>query len=134
MFYKTINGLTPEYLRELVPPLVQGASTYALRNADHIRTIHASSNLYYSSFFPSTIRASNSLSDEIESAPNVAAFKYCLNENLRKPCHHAICNNAAICNKQVYYKLRRYYKLRGDKAAEILQLRYAYGTSITCTP
>ena len=85
IFYKTINGLTPEYLRELVPPLVQEASTYALRNADHFQTIHASSNLYYNSFFPSTIRAWNSLSDEIKSAPNVAAFKYCLNENLRKP-------------------------------------------------
>ena len=31
IFYKTINGLTPEYLHELVPPLVQEASTYALR-------------------------------------------------------------------------------------------------------
>ena len=50
IFYKTINELTPEYLREIVPPLVQEASTYALRNADHIQTIHASSNLYYNSF------------------------------------------------------------------------------------
>ena len=49
------------------------------------------SNLYYNSFFPSTIRTWNSLSDEIKSAPNVAAFKYCLNENLRKPPGYFSC-------------------------------------------
>ena len=91
IYYKTINGRTPEYLRELVPRLVQEASTYARRNADHIQTIHASSNLYYNSFFPSTIRAWNSLSDEIKSAPNVAAFKYCLNKNQRKPPGYYSC-------------------------------------------
>ena len=91
IFYKTINGLTPEYLHELVPRLVQEASTYALRNADQIQTTHANSNLYYNSFFPSTIRAWKSLSDEIKSAPNVAAFKYCLNKNLRKPPGYFSC-------------------------------------------
>ena len=69
----------------------QEASNYTLRKADHIQTIHANSNLYYKSFFPSTIRAWNSLSDEIKSAPNVAAFKYCLNENLRKPPRYFSC-------------------------------------------
>ena len=100
IFYKTINGLTPEYSRELVPSLVQEASTYALRNADHIQTIHASSNLYYNSFSPSTIRAWNSLSDEIKSAPNVEAFKYCLNKNLRKPPGYFSCGT---CMGQVLH-------------------------------
>ena len=53
--------------------------------------IHTNSNLYYNSFFPSTIRTWNSLSDEIKSAPNVAAFKYCLNKNLRKPPGYFSC-------------------------------------------
>ena len=47
-----MNGLTPEYLCELVPPLVQEAFNYTLKNADHIQTIHANSNFYYNSFFP----------------------------------------------------------------------------------
>ena len=45
IFYKIMNGLTPDFLRDLVPPLVQEASNYNLRNSDHIQTYHANTNL-----------------------------------------------------------------------------------------
>ena len=67
IFYKIMNGLTPNYLSDLLPPLVHETTTYTLRNANHIQTIHANTNLYFNSFVPSTIRAWN-FSDDIKSA------------------------------------------------------------------
>ena len=90
-FYKIMNGLTPDYLRDLVPPQVHETSNYNLRNSDSIRTIQANSNLFYNSFLPSTIRAWNSLSNDIKSSSSVAAFKYRLNTNLSKPPRYHNC-------------------------------------------
>ena len=51
IFYKIINGLTPDYLTDLVPPLIQETTRYKLRNSTDIQTMHANTNLYYNSFF-----------------------------------------------------------------------------------
>ena len=85
VFYKMINGLTPEYLHTLLPPTVQNTTSYNLRNSNDIRNVHARTNLFYNSFLPSTIRAWKELSDEIKSAPSVASFKFRLNGDLHKP-------------------------------------------------
>ena len=47
--------------------------------------MHANTNLFFNSFFPSTIRAWNELSEEIKEANTVSAFKYRLNRNKRSP-------------------------------------------------
>ena len=93
IFYKIMNGLTPDYLRDLVPPQVHETSNYNLRNSDSIRTIQANSNLFYNSFLPSTIRAWNSLPNDIKSSSSVAAFKYRLNTNLSKPPRYYNCGS-----------------------------------------
>lgn len=80
-----MNGLTPNYLNDLLPPLVHETTTYNLRNSNHIQSVRANTNLYFNSFIPSTIRAWNSLSDDIKSALSVASFKYRLNRDLKKP-------------------------------------------------
>ena len=38
IFYKMVHGLTPNYLNNLVPPLVQEVSQYSIRNARNIST------------------------------------------------------------------------------------------------
>lgn len=88
IFYKILNGLTPDYLQNIVPPLVQESTHYNLRNSNNIRDIRANTNLFFNSFFPSTIRAWNDLSDSIKNAPSVASFKYRLNMNRRVPPKH----------------------------------------------
>ena len=80
IFYKILNNLTPPYLQDFVPPLVQEANPYRLRNSNDIRTIHANTNLYYNSFYPSTIRDWNNLPQEIKQSTSVASFKYQLNK------------------------------------------------------
>ena len=83
IFYKIINNLTPNYLQEFVPPLVQDGNPYRLRNSSDIRTIHTNTNLFYNSFYPSTIREWNNLAQEIKDASSVASFKYQLNRETR---------------------------------------------------
>ena len=62
IFYKMVNGLTPELSHQIV----QNTTTYNLRNSSDMRKIYARTNLFYNSFIPSTIHAWNDLSDEIE--------------------------------------------------------------------
>ena len=84
IFYKILNNLTPPYLQDFVPPLVQEANPYRLRNSNDIRTIHANTNLYYNSFYPSTIRDWNKLPQEIKASSSVASFKYQLNKDTQR--------------------------------------------------
>ena len=83
IFYKIINNLTSNYLQEFLPPLVQDGNPYRLRNSSDIRTIHTNTNLFYNSFYPSTIREWNNLAQEIKDASSVASFKYQLNRETR---------------------------------------------------
>ena len=85
IFYKITHGLTPTYLTDIVPPLIQETTDYNLRNANDFRILHANTNLYFNSFFPSTIRAWNSLSEETKQAPSVTSFKHRLNRTFNKP-------------------------------------------------
>ena len=52
IFYKIMNGLTPNYLSDLLPPLVHETTTYNLRNVNHIQTVYANTNLYFNSVIP----------------------------------------------------------------------------------
>ena len=52
VFYKILYSLAPNYLSELVPPLIQDITSYNLRNSDHIQNIYANTNLFRDSFFP----------------------------------------------------------------------------------
>ena len=74
IFYKIIHGLTPTYLTDILPPLIQETINYNLRSANDFRTLHANTNLYFNSFFPSTILAWNSLPEETKQAPSIASF------------------------------------------------------------
>ena len=75
IFYKIMHGHSPYYLRDLVPPLVQETSNYNLRNANNIQTFASKTNLFYNSFSPSSVRAWNSLSEEIKQTSSLSAFK-----------------------------------------------------------
>ena len=69
IFYKIINGLAPNHILDLFPPIIKETTNYNLRNADDIQTLHARTNLYYNSFFPSTNRAWNSLPEDTKQSP-----------------------------------------------------------------
>ena len=66
--YKIVNGHTSNYLLDLLSQLVGDNNPYSLRHADDIQFIRARTNLFCNSFFPSTIRAWNSLPQDIKNA------------------------------------------------------------------
>ena len=74
IFYRIMHGLCPNYLRDLVPSLVHETSNYILRNANNIQTFASNTNVFYNSFFPSSVRAWNSLSEEIKQTSSLSAF------------------------------------------------------------
>ena len=76
-----MHGLAPNYLSDLLPPIVSQTNNYALRNADHIQSFRSKTNLFSDSFFPFTIKAWNSLPNEAKELSSVLAFKNYLNCN-----------------------------------------------------
>ena len=57
ILYKIMHDLSPNYLHDLVPRLVQETSNYNLRNANNIQTFGSNTNLFYNSFSQSSVRA-----------------------------------------------------------------------------
>ena len=84
MFYKMQNSLSPDYLSSIVPPTIGNTINYPLRNSADLLTIHASSQLFYSSFLPSVIREWNELQEDVRNLPSIATFKRKLNSDIVK--------------------------------------------------
>ena len=57
--YKIIEGLAPEYLVSILPPITSARTTYQLRNNQNVTPMPARLESLYRSFFPSAIRSWN---------------------------------------------------------------------------
>ena len=73
-FYKITNGMSPEYLRELIPPTVGERQPYNLRSNINITHVLARRQGLSRSFFPTVIREWNSLPVEIRLAETLHGF------------------------------------------------------------
>lgn len=82
--YKIVNGLTPQYLRNLLPPRVQDTSRYTLRNRDNYIIPASRTASYYNSYFPTTLRDWNLLDQNLRSASSLNIFRKTINNNLRE--------------------------------------------------
>ncbi len=82
-FYKIINGISPQYLTDLVPPTVGERQRYNLRGAGNISQITTNKQCYLKSYFPATIKEWNVLPEIIRESPTLATFTKRLN------CHFA---------------------------------------------
>ena len=85
ILYKIINGLTPQYLQDTLPQLVQETTRYDLRNFNDIRNPGANINLFFNSFLPSSIRSWNYLPEDIKNSPTVSSSQFRLNRNRYTP-------------------------------------------------
>ena len=74
--YKSINGLVPTYVSDLVPPSVGEISTYTLRNQHNISVPFCRTEILRKSCIPSSISAWNSLEIGLRNSPSLASFKY----------------------------------------------------------
>ena len=98
IFNKMLHGLTPNYLNNLVPPLVQEYSQYLLRNARNISTLQSSTNLHYNSFLPSAKR------DEIRNSQSFLNFDSKLYSDRTRPPKYY---NYGFRTLQVYHSRLR---------------------------
>ena len=60
-FYKSVNGMTPAYLRDMVPLTVGERSNIHLRSAAKFSTFRCRMEIFKTSFFPSVINLWNNL-------------------------------------------------------------------------
>lgn len=74
MMYKIVNGLVPQYLRDLLPNDIEGG--HRLRSQTHqiIRVPYARTESYKRSFIPHALALWNSLERDKRSLPNLVAF------------------------------------------------------------
>ena len=81
LFFKMINGLSPQYLLDLVPATIDSSSNYNLRNSNNIHLVNARTALYYNSFLPSVVRDWNNIPDDRRNVDSVTAFKNVLSRD-----------------------------------------------------
>ena len=98
------HRLTPDFLSELLPSLVHQNNPYSLRNANDIQTLHARTNLFFSSFLPATIRDWNSLPLNIRHNDSISTFKKYLNSNKNPPPSYY--NSGSRIGQIVHTRLR----------------------------
>ena len=100
-----VNKEAPDYLYELVPPLVAANVNYNLRNSHNIHVPLHRLSVYLNSYFPCTIPTWNSLDLTIRNLPTFSSFKLKL--------------------QQIFYTKRRnpqYYYI-GDRFLSVLHSR-----------
>ena len=81
LFYKILNGLTPDFLTNYLPPLASSLNPYHRRRPFERRPPFAKSELYKNSFFPSATILWNSLPTEIQSCSSISQLKYFLSKD-----------------------------------------------------
>ena len=74
--YKSVNGLVPSYVSDLIPPLVGETNAYNLRNNNNITVPFCRTEISRKSCIPSSISAWNSLDIELRNSPSLSSFKY----------------------------------------------------------
>ena len=92
LFNKITQGQCPEYLTDLMPPLVSESTNYNLRTSQNYTTPLSRLTLYQKSFFPSTLKLWNDLDLTMRNSPSVHIFKKKLKQKFvqfpRPPTYH----------------------------------------------
>ena len=73
--YNVVNNYVPSYLTDILPSRFSETTNYLLRNSEDFTIPSYRLTLTDSSFFPSTLRAWNSLDLENRNAPSYISFK-----------------------------------------------------------
>ena len=81
MYHKIINDLTPEYLGDLLPPLVSTTNPYHRRRPLERAVPSHKTDLYKTSFFPDTTRLWNQLPTFIQQTTSISQLKHFLKQN-----------------------------------------------------
>lgn len=75
LFYKIVAGLSPSFLRDLLPSKVHEKSRFSLRNRDNFTSYRVRTERFKRSFFPSTVSLWNTLDSSLRSIDTISLFK-----------------------------------------------------------
>ena len=73
--YKAVNGLSPDYIRDIIPPFVRETNPYPLRNNNNLVIPPTRTEISRKSCIPSSVSLWNSLDNDIRSANSLSSFK-----------------------------------------------------------
>jgi len=73
--FKILKNLTPQYLKDLIPPQVQETTQYNLRNRTHVRIPLSRTSYCHLSYIPSTLKLWNALDPELRHSRTLNRFK-----------------------------------------------------------
>ena len=73
--YKAVNGLSPDYIRDIIPPYVRETTPYLLRNNNNLVTPTTRTEISRKSCIPSSVSLWNSLDNDIRIADSLSSFK-----------------------------------------------------------
>ena len=80
-FYKIHNNMTPNYLKDNLPPLRQ--LLYGRTNPNIYHDIRGHTERYMNSFFPASIRSWNNIDNAFHECNTIGSFKSKLNVSIR---------------------------------------------------
>ena len=93
--YKSVNGLVPSYISDLIPPPIHETTNYPLRDQNNITVPFCRTEIARKSCIPSSITLWNSLDEELRNSSTLASFKYQLKnlQNKSKVPHYYTVGN-----------------------------------------
>ena len=85
MFYNIHNKSAPDYLCDLMPPLISEISDYNLRNSNNYSVPNCRLEITKRSFFPTTTADWNQLDQATKNSRNINIFKKRVKKEIVKP-------------------------------------------------
>ena len=78
LYFKIVNNLTPQYLRDFLPPRVSERTHFSLRHSRNFSIFPVRTVRFANSFFPSTTKLWNEAYSVTESTDSIGTFKNAL--------------------------------------------------------
>ena len=73
--YKCSNDLVPDYISDIIPPLVGEVSNYSLRNRQNIANVYTRTEVSRKSCIPSSVSSWNNLSNDMREVDTYLSFR-----------------------------------------------------------
>ena len=80
--YRSVNGLVPTYITDLIPPVIRETTNYPLRNQTNITTPFCRMEIFRKTCIPSGIALWNSLHESLRNSSTLNPFKYQMKREL----------------------------------------------------
>ena len=85
--YKCTNNLIPDYISDIIPPLVREVSNYPLRNSDNLTNLHTRTETSRRSCIPSSVAYWNGIQSDIRELDTFVSFRHVLKDTVLTGCN-----------------------------------------------